>query len=550
MSYFLRFTVTAFIQFLLLTTSNGGGNVASASKTFVATSNPELPLRPLPEELTVDNIEDVVRRTKLFTSIYNASILTYEDTHDQNGEELKDYKSTETKPDVFLIRGSPVPSDGSIKSSPFGFVSAATTAYGHHANLVIRPDDIWITILSQFAFYVNARAEQLRYKFVSHEGQKDLVVTVFGYTVYDAPYDEMTAQFLDKISENINDPSLREWFLPGFTTTTKTDEVVAAATAMCTFQEYFTYTFSIACGIPYVTLEGSVEDWELLQSKVERLLEFDLEGEIEEWVDLLRIVMANFVESSKNGSKNNLEFWDNILYENTMGYGTPLLSGWITVFSFFGEEGQKLGQRVAEDSVFRTPDGVSEPPRRTFLTMDRDDMNPNVLSCPATVDDNGVKYNATLFVGQMSFAYEQASGEGFEMEIKPRNDWALIIQDGTVEVERPTDSYSLQLPHYPHRDVGMLIICCCCLCTFIFFPKTILPFLPSFCLSEMCYWFDHLELADDQYKFLQTTIGAPGDSSSDEPTGSSSTCRIIPQQALFMAAAFFLLLVGASVERR
>ena len=139
-----------------------------ASNTFVATSHQNLELRPLPEELSVNSIDDVVGRTKLFASLYNASIVSSSERYDINGNEVTDYPKTETKPDILLVRGSPVPEGGSIKSSPYGFISAATTAYGHHVNLVIRPDDIWITILSQFAFYVNARAEQLRDVFLDH----------------------------------------------------------------------------------------------------------------------------------------------------------------------------------------------------------------------------------------------------------------------------------------------------------------------------------------------------------------------------------------------
>ena len=452
-------------------------NFAVGSITFVATSKTDLPLRPLPSELTVTDVESLVKRTALYSTLYNASRVRNEEMNGPVGS----YPETEMKPDVFLVRGSPVASDGSIKSSPFGFVGAATTAYGYHSDLVIRPDDIWITILSQFSFYVNARAEELRYKFVKHEGKKKLTVTVVGYSVYNAPYDDMTRKFLDLISENIVDSSLREWFLPGFSTTTKTDEVVAAATAMCTFQEYFSYKYELICGIPHVTLEGTVDDWELLATKIERLLEFDDgSGVLFEWLDLLRVVMGNFVESAKDGSKHTLEFWDNILYYNSngdgCGNGPPLLSGWITVFSFFDKDGQKMAKdpdTTLEIVYSQAPEGMTGP-RRVFPTVDMDDMNANVLSCPATIDDNGVPYNATLFVGQMSFAYEPVSDSAQAsalrsnhqgmMVVKPRNDWALVIEEGETELDRPSPGDRVPLPSFPLSDV------------------------------EICYWYEHLEL--------------------------------------------------------
>jgi hypothetical protein len=189
-------------------------NFAVGSITFEATSNTDLQLRPLPSELTVNDIESLVKRTAIYSSHYNASMVAYDEMYGPNGGPMP-YQETEMKPDVFLVRGSPVASDGSVKSSPFGFVGAATAAYGYHSNLVIRPDDIWITMLSQFSFYVNARSEDLRYKFVNHEGRKELIVTVVGYSIYNAPYDDMTRKFLNLISETLLTAVFENGFFQG-----------------------------------------------------------------------------------------------------------------------------------------------------------------------------------------------------------------------------------------------------------------------------------------------------------------------------------------------
>jgi len=39
-----------------------------------------------------------------------------------------------------------------IVPNPNGFVNALAAAYNQHHDLVIRPDDVWIAILSQFNF--------------------------------------------------------------------------------------------------------------------------------------------------------------------------------------------------------------------------------------------------------------------------------------------------------------------------------------------------------------------------------------------------------------
>jgi len=39
-----------------------------------------------------------------------------------------------------------------IIPTPNGFVLSVVRAYGQHHDLVIRPDDVWIAILTQFSF--------------------------------------------------------------------------------------------------------------------------------------------------------------------------------------------------------------------------------------------------------------------------------------------------------------------------------------------------------------------------------------------------------------
>jgi hypothetical protein len=55
-----------------------------------------------------------------------------------------------------------------------GFVDTAILAYSQHHHLVIRPEDVWFSVLVQLNVYINEHAEDLRSMFVAHEGQKRL----------------------------------------------------------------------------------------------------------------------------------------------------------------------------------------------------------------------------------------------------------------------------------------------------------------------------------------------------------------------------------------
>lgn len=47
-----------------------------------------------------------------------------------------------------------------------GFISAAVCAYENNYNLVIRPDDIWLAILSAFSYYACNSEKTIKNDFV------------------------------------------------------------------------------------------------------------------------------------------------------------------------------------------------------------------------------------------------------------------------------------------------------------------------------------------------------------------------------------------------
>jgi hypothetical protein len=59
-----------------------------------------------------------------------------------------------------------------------GFVNSAVLAYNQHHHLIIRPEDVWFTVLVQLNIYINEHSEELRSMFVAHEAQKRLQLDV------------------------------------------------------------------------------------------------------------------------------------------------------------------------------------------------------------------------------------------------------------------------------------------------------------------------------------------------------------------------------------
>ncbi|KAI5923045.1 hypothetical protein F4810DRAFT_711087 [Camillea tinctor] len=224
-----------------------------------------------------------------------------------------------------------------------GLVLTCLRAYNNHHHLVLRPDDVWIAIITQFSFYVNKHAEELRSLFVRHKGKQELVVETDVSKPDDIDFSRMTAEISDKIHENIVDKDLQAWITPSFSTTTEIDAVVCSAIFMSTMKEYFEYRFRLLCGIPSVTLLGDVSDWEEILQRLDKLKSFGSTHEkLERWRILLVPVIQNMIRCF-HVPEEQADFWSRICHRESFGSGPRYLSGWITAFCVFSNKGDWQG---------------------------------------------------------------------------------------------------------------------------------------------------------------------------------------------------------------
>ena len=215
-------------------------------------------------------------------------------------------------------------------------------SYNGHRALIIRPDDVWLAILTQFCFFVNGNAKALRSTFVAHEGKQELVIEAVG-TRYAMDPAYMAHQMTELMQEHITDKSLREWIMPNFTTTTLADRSISAIVMMGTMKEYFSYMFHLTCGIPRVTIEGEKSDWEEILRHLEGLKKYSIQTNT--WYHLLRPIISRFVAAYNNpNAPENLAFWRKAVDRIGMS-GPRWLSGWITAFCVFDPQGQWKGNK-------------------------------------------------------------------------------------------------------------------------------------------------------------------------------------------------------------
>lgn len=158
----------------------------------------------------------------------------------------------------------------------------------------------------------------------------------------------MATRMTEMIAKNVNDPELRDWVMPSFTTTTYSDKVVGSILFMGAMQKYFSFGMSVSCGLPSVTLMGVVEDWRDILGRLDKLDQLGEEPAL--FAKMRRPVLLHMVLSFENPTSDEVvHFWNIIVHRNRRGSGTDYLSGWLAAFCFWDEDGK--AKRVSEANI-------------------------------------------------------------------------------------------------------------------------------------------------------------------------------------------------------
>ncbi|PUU76902.1 hypothetical protein B9Z19DRAFT_1087393 [Tuber borchii] len=327
-----------------------------------------------------------------------------------------------------------------------GLVNGIIRAFQQDLHLVLRPDDIWLSILTQFSMFVNGNSENLRTQFVAHQGKKELEVDISPHPISDIDMGMFAQAMTHLIQENVVDPQLRELIMPNFSTTTDDDKSVASIVMMGTLQRYFDFSLAGGCGFPSVTLKGEKSDWEKILLKVQRLSKY---GPLAtEWTRLLipiiQYMIASFAQPTSPHVKS---FWLRACHAvGADGSGSVrTLSGWITAFCFFSEKGERIW-RYSDEEMIRWDKGVSIAERQRLVLGDvaypvisPKSIPKGVISVPVTVQDwaTGLEYKTTMVAGSVGMMPSAGSSGGDLTKVQPKSGW-WILEDSV----KPMDGFT------------------------------------------------------------------------------------------------------------
>ncbi|RIB26887.1 hypothetical protein C2G38_1896745, partial [Gigaspora rosea] len=217
-----------------------------------------------------------------------------------------------------------------------GFAAAIIHAYNYHQHLRLSPDDIWLTISQGVSRHINYNDGKFRRNFVKHEGQE--TVSIVGDDILsfnpnentlEGNWPEAVNRLVRETDKRVEKIDLAQFLECDFSTTTSSSLTASRIVLLDMVKAYFKYNIGFCCGIPKVTLEGTLEDWTKLQEKVIKLRNLNLE--LDFWLDRLEPVIWKLVYTYRG--EIDEDFWSKIINMQCYGSGGQAkINGWIAAF--------------------------------------------------------------------------------------------------------------------------------------------------------------------------------------------------------------------------
>lgn len=264
------------------------------------------------------------------------------------------------------------------------FVKAAHDAFYDHHPLVIRPDDVWFCIAQGFATHINQNAELLRHRFVKHEEKKILSVNRPDFFLgQDNPWQEVFREFSNQIGEQTGDAG--RLISTHFSTSTPVEVAAFDICLMDAFQGYFDYEMRCGCGIPEITLLGSVADWESMLPRVREMAGYGLEN----WCDALLPILERIAKTA--AGEIDPTFWRSFFRYQSGSMGSELTGWMLTLFPYLIVDwrSKALGPN---EYLNDWKEAFEHAYNRTGWLQHDDVKGPSIESIPQSLASSPVKY--------------------------------------------------------------------------------------------------------------------------------------------------------------
>ena len=293
-------------------------------------------------------------------------------------------------------------------------IQGLVLAYKNHYPITITPDMIWILVLQGFSRFMEKYENLVRERFVNFQGKKNLKIERLAYSPATATkevWDGIIKEFVEKIGKHVGQECIDNLEC-NFSTTSQVAQVTSQVAIMSAMKQYFNYRVLMAgCGISSITLEGSVQDWEKIKSKLEFLSTKALKWWTKHLIPIIDNIIATKKYYNSKGKLNEelIEFWKGMIRLKGRGdlYDPHLINGWIVKFiPNLSNEKHEVYEEIYETQI---PDQIiSCPMELTWLSM----------------MGKKVEYKCSLFSGFYGMVQDKET-----FNVRPVIGYAIVVED-------------------------------------------------------------------------------------------------------------------------
>lgn len=225
-------------------------------------------------------------------------------------DKKEDWKTKQITQSLFF-RKTDIPDDAVMYHK--NYMDYLHLCWANHLNIVITPDIIWYSLLTELATIVKNEPEQYRSLFSESEEKQEIIIVTD--ELVDMPLQELVTALKEKVPINT------EPFMPVFTTSTNRSKH-AFYSAFCDVCSPYCDYCMMLCGFPSIKIEGTVDDWKLM---------------CQSWKELAKIINTHqqwfnkTIETLKTCADNleNVDWWKKMFHIKHCGSGGQIeVTGW------------------------------------------------------------------------------------------------------------------------------------------------------------------------------------------------------------------------------
>lgn len=224
------------------------------------------------------------------------------------------------KPNAQVVRGL-----GDHQLTQSGFVNVVAEAYSTHHGLVLHPHDIWYVVLNNIATIVGKNPKGYQGLYTTSDEKQEILV------IQDHPTDINIEALILALDERM--PVDISVFLPDLSTATPQAKLAMSAAVLDAAKHFYDYGM-FCCGIPFIDLRGTADDWNSLIASINsiniEITKLDKPQLAQPLSKYLRDANSVIVQIAEAFNSDQSEFFSNIFTKNNVGSGGDLqITGWI-----------------------------------------------------------------------------------------------------------------------------------------------------------------------------------------------------------------------------